>query len=114
MAGVAYKRDINDMRESPALDVMAVLEQKGALVSYTDPYVPSIEAREWPGNRDLVSASFDAETLSAADCVVILTDHRTFDYELLVAKAPLVVDARNTIKTPHPHVFKIGAPVTPA
>ncbi len=114
MAGVAYKRDINDMRESPALDVMAVLEQKGALVSYTDPYVPSIEAREWPGNRDLVSASFDAETLSAADCVVILTDHRTFDYELLVAKAPLVVDARNAIKTPHPHVFKIGAPVTPA
>jgi len=114
VAGVAYKRDINDMRESPALDVMAVLEQKGALVSYSDPYVPGIPARDWPGNRDLTSADLTADALQAADCVVILTDHRTFDYQAIVAHAPLVVDARNAVKTPHPHVFKIGAPVVPA
>jgi UDP-N-acetyl-D-glucosamine dehydrogenase len=112
VAGVAYKRDIDDLRESPALDVMAVLEQKGALVSYADPYVATIPARDWPGNRDLQSVALTADALRAADCVVILTDHRAFDYDALVANARLVVDSRNAIKRPYPHVFKLGAPVT--
>ncbi len=114
VAGVAYKRDIDDMRESPALDVMAVLEQKGALVSYADPYVATIPARDWPGNRDLESVALTPETLRAADCVVILTDHRAFDYDALVSHARLVVDSRNAIKRPHAHVFKLGAPATTA
>jgi len=111
VAGVAYKRDISDMRESPALDVMAVLEQKGATVSYADPYVPAIAARDWPGNRDLSAVELTADALREADCVVILTDHRAFDYDDLARHASLVVDTRNAIKKPHAHVFKIGAPV---
>jgi UDP-N-acetyl-D-glucosamine dehydrogenase len=114
VAGVAYKRDIDDLRESPALDVMAVLEQKGALVSYADPYVASIAARDWPGNRDLQSVALTPDSLRVADCVVILTDHRSFDYDAVVAHARLVVDSRNAIRRPHAHVFKLGAPVAPA
>jgi len=114
LAGVAYKRDIDDLRESPALDVMAVLEQKGAAVSYADPFVPAIAARDWPGNRDLASTTLTPETLGAADCVAILTDHRAFDYDAILTHARLIVDTRNAIKAPHPHVFKLGAPMTKA
>jgi len=111
--GISYKRDIDDLRESPALDVMATLDQKGAKVSYHDPYLPSLPAREWPGGFDLTSVGLRAETLAAADCVVLVTDHRVLDYDLIVRHAPLIVDTRNAIKTPHPHVFKLGAPMTP-
>jgi UDP-N-acetyl-D-glucosamine dehydrogenase len=111
--GISYKRDIDDLRESPALDVMATLDQKGAKVSYHDPYLPSLPAREWPGGFDLTSVGLRAETLAAADCVVLITDHRVLDYDLIVRHAPLIVDTRNAIKTPHPHVFKLGAPMTP-
>jgi UDP-N-acetyl-D-glucosamine dehydrogenase len=108
--GVAYKRDINDFRESPALDVLATLERKGARLTYHDPYVPSLSAGEWPGPQDLVSVPLSAETLASADCVVILTDHRVFDYDLVRTHAPLIVDSRNAIKGTSPHVFKLGAP----
>jgi UDP-N-acetyl-D-glucosamine dehydrogenase len=108
--GIAYKRDIDDLRESPSLDVMAVLHAKGAVVSYHDPYIPALPAREWPGAMDMTSVALTPAALAAADCVVIVTDHRAFDYATIVAHAPLVVDTRNAIKTPHPHVFKLGAP----
>jgi UDP-N-acetyl-D-glucosamine dehydrogenase len=110
IAGVAYKRDIDDMRESPALDVMGLLHARGAEVSYLDPYVPEIRAREWPGNMDLTSVQPARGGFGAYDCVVIITDHRTFDYEAIVAEADLVVDTRNAIHTPAPHVFRLGAP----
>jgi UDP-N-acetyl-D-glucosamine dehydrogenase len=113
--GVAYKRDIDDFRESPALDVMAELELKGARLVYYDPYVPTIAAREWPGGRDVASIqTLSTDALAAADCVVILTDHRAFDFEKIRTHAKLIVDSRNAIKTPAPHVFKLGAPTTPA
>jgi UDP-N-acetyl-D-glucosamine dehydrogenase len=108
--GISYKRDINDMRESPALDVMAVLHQKGARISYHDPYVAALPAREWPGALDLHSEPLSPEALAAADCVVIVTDHRVFDYDAIVAHARLVVDSRNAVKRPAPNVFKLGAP----
>lgn len=108
--GVAYKRDIDDYRESPAIDVMAELEQKGARLSYHDPYVPMIDARHWPGERDIESVTLSPEVLAGADCVAILTDHRCFDYDEIVKHARLVVDCRNAIKTPSPRVFKLGAP----
>jgi UDP-N-acetyl-D-glucosamine dehydrogenase len=110
IAGVAYKRDIDDIRESPALDVMGLLAQKGARVSYTDPYVPTVAARSWGGGSDLQSVPVDALPRLSIDCLVIATDHRAFDYELLAATAPLVVDTRNAIKEPYPHVFRLGAP----
>jgi UDP-N-acetyl-D-glucosamine dehydrogenase len=108
--GISYKRDIDDMRESPALDVMAVLDQKGAKVSYHDPYVAHLAGREWPAGYDLASVTLTPETLAAADCCVIITDHRVFDYDLIVRHAKLIVDTRNAIKRPHPHVVKLGAP----
>jgi UDP-N-acetyl-D-glucosamine dehydrogenase len=109
VAGVAYKRDIDDMRESPALDVMHLLESKGAQVDYADPYVPAVHAREWPGHRDLHAIEINRGTYEQYDCVVIVTDHKTFDYNAMVAGADLIVDTRNAIKQQHPHVFRLGA-----
>jgi UDP-N-acetyl-D-glucosamine dehydrogenase len=107
--GVAYKRDIDDVRESPALDVMVELVKKGAQVSYHDPYVPRLGPHEWPSG-DLASVPLTPEALAAADCVVILTNHTAFDYDAIVRHAPLVVDTRNAVKRRAPHVFKLGAP----
>jgi UDP-N-acetyl-D-glucosamine dehydrogenase len=90
--GISYKRDIDDMRESPALDVMLLLQRRGGVVSYCDPYVPAL-------NLDgLTLESVPLESAAGADCVVIITDHRAFDYKLLLEKAPLIVDSRNALK----------------
>ena len=110
IAGVAYKRDIDDMRESPALDVMGLLEEKGAVVSYVDPYVTEVHGREWSGRRDLRSEPLSRELFANYDCVVIVTDHTTFDYDAMVADADLIVDTRNAIRKRAPHVFKLGGP----
>ncbi|MGH9370302.1 MAG: UDP binding domain-containing protein, partial [Vicinamibacterales bacterium] len=110
VAGIAYKRDIDDMRESPALDVMHLLEEKGATVDYADPYVPQVDGREWSGRRDIKAIELKRASLKQYDCVVIVTDHKTFDYDTMVAEADLIVDTRNAIKKPHPHVFRLGAP----
>jgi UDP-N-acetyl-D-glucosamine dehydrogenase len=108
--GLTYKRDIDDIRESPSLDVMMLLREKGARVRYSDPYVPTLPGRAWPGGLDLQSEALTPATLAAADCVAILTEHRTVDYNAVVESAKLVVDTRNAISTIHPHVFKLGAP----
>jgi UDP-N-acetyl-D-glucosamine dehydrogenase len=107
--GVAYKRDIDDIRESPSLDVMGVLHEKGAQLAYADPYVPKLSARHWPGNVDLESVEITAANIKQYDCVVILTDHRAFDYETIVSSAKLIVDTRNAVKRNLPHVFRLGA-----
>jgi UDP-N-acetyl-D-glucosamine dehydrogenase len=114
VVGITYKRDIDDIRESPALDVMAILQQKGASVSYADPFVPTLTARGWLGGCELHSTPLDPSTLAGFDCVVILTDHRTIDYKTMVAAAPLIVDTRNAIKTRYPHVLKLGGPQSTA
>ena len=110
IAGVAYKRDIDDMRESPALDVIGLLHAKGAKVSYTDPFVPEVHGREWPGGFDLHAVDVTRGSFGKYDCVVIVTEHKAFDYDAMVAEADLIVDTRNAIKQPHPNVFKLGAP----
>ncbi|HXG55504.1 MAG TPA: nucleotide sugar dehydrogenase [Vicinamibacterales bacterium] len=110
IAGVAYKSDIDDMRESPALDVMGLLHAKGATVSYADPFVPEVHGREWSGAYDLRAVKLERGAIAQYDCVVILTEHKGFDYGTLVAEADIIVDTRNAIKKPHPHVFKLGAP----
>ena len=110
VTGVAYKRDIDDIRESPALDIMGLLHAKGARVAFADPFVVAISAREWPGGYDLRSVELKRGSLREYDCVVIVTEHRAFDYDMFVAEADLIVDTRNAIKTGHPHVFKLGAP----
>jgi UDP-N-acetyl-D-glucosamine dehydrogenase len=108
--GVAYKRDIDDVRESPALDVMNLLLKKGAKVTYHDPFAPVIDGHHWTGGVDMASIPLTPAALAAADCVVILTDHRQFDYAAIVAQSKVVVDTRNAIKTPHVNVYKLGAP----
>jgi UDP-N-acetyl-D-glucosamine dehydrogenase len=110
IVGVAYKRDIDDIRESPALDVMGVLRGRGAEVAYTDPFVPELSARAWAGNRDLTSVEITPRALAAFDCVVVLTDHSAFDYDALVDGADLVIDTRNAVKRHEAHVFRLGAP----
>src|SRR5262245_59661939 len=110
IAGVAYKRDIDDMRESPALDVMGLLHGKGAKVSYADPYVPEVHGREWSARYDIKAVDLTRGTIGRYDCVVIVTDHKSFDYEAIVAEADIVVDTRNAIKGSYPHVFRLGAP----
>jgi UDP-N-acetyl-D-glucosamine dehydrogenase len=90
--GVAYKRDIDDMRESPALDVILLLEKRGAQITYSDPHVPVLKL-------DGLNLQASPETeAAAADCVVIVTDHTAFDYAALVKRASLIVDTRNALK----------------
>ena len=91
--GVAYKRDVNDMRESPALDVMELLIRRGAIVSYTDPYVPLLEH----GSLNLKSVP-EEKAADGADCALIITDHKVFDYERIAKAFPLIVDTRNALK----------------
>ena len=90
--GVAYKRDIDDVRESPALDVMLLLQRRGGVVSYSDPYVRALHV----GEIDIEASSQAAA--ADADCVVIITDHTAFDYQRLVEQARLIVDTRNALK----------------
>jgi UDP-N-acetyl-D-glucosamine dehydrogenase len=93
--GVAYKRDIDDVRESPALDIIHLLGKRGAKVSYSDPFVAHLRADGVVPDMD----SVDAEKAAAeADCVVIVTDHKAFDYSKIVASAKLIVDTRNALK----------------
>ena len=89
--GVAYKRDIDDVRESPALDIIKRLEERGANVAYHDPHVPSF--RE--DGHAMHGVALTAEGLAGADAVVIVTDHSTVDYQQVVDQAHLVVDTRN-------------------
>ncbi len=90
--GVAYKRDIDDMRESPAIDVILLLKRRGAIVTYSDPHVPVLRTE----GIDLTASP---ETAAAgADCVVIVTDHSGFDYAALVERSKLIVDTRNALK----------------
>ncbi len=90
--GVAYKRDIDDVRESPALDIIHLLGKRGAKVSYSDPYVPKLHS-------DGIEMKAVPETkASAADCVVIVTDHKSFNYGGLAKSAKLIVDTRNALK----------------
>jgi UDP-N-acetyl-D-glucosamine dehydrogenase len=95
MLGVAYKRDINDQRESPALDIIKLLQEKGARVYYHDPYIPRISH---DGARPIRSVPINNKKLAAYDCVVIVTDHSTIDYRQVANEARLIVDTRNALK----------------
>jgi len=91
--GVAYKKDIEDLRESPALDIIRLLEQQGATVSYHDPYVPTFKE----DGHGFTSVPLTADTIKAADCVMVVTDHSSLDYGLIRANARCIVDTRNAL-----------------
>ena len=93
LLGVAYKKDIDDVRESPALDVAKLLQVKGADVSYHDPFV-----QEFKLNGDLLrSRELSAELVAEADCTVITTDHSDFDYGMILANSRIIIDTRNAL-----------------
>lgn len=91
--GAAYKPDIDDLRESPAIDVIRLLDQKGARVSYHDPYIPVIREDGWEIRSipDLMAG------VKAADCVVIVTNHKVYDYDAILKTSNLIVDTRNAL-----------------
>jgi len=95
--GVAYKRDIDDDRESPSYAIMQLLSDRGAEVSYNDPHIPRL--RPVRKHRfEMASAELSEERLAEMDAVMILTDHSSYDYEWIVTHAPLVIDTRNATK----------------
>jgi UDP-N-acetyl-D-glucosamine dehydrogenase len=94
--GVAYKREIDDLRESPALDIIRLLEEKGAEVDYHDPYVPEI--REDGHSRAHKGLELTEQLLQGVDCVVITTDHQVVDYKMVVRHAQVIVDTRNATR----------------
>ena len=93
IVGVAYKRDIDDVRESPALDIIHLLKRRGATVTYSDPYVPSIRVED-----EHLFAADEMASVGAADCAVVVTDHSSTDYEKLAGAAKLIVDTRNALR----------------
>ncbi len=102
--GVAYKRDVNDMRESPALDIIELLAKRGAVISYTDPWVPELRT----DGQSLTSTPLERVADCCPDCVVICTDHSVFTYDALVQSGVVVVDTRNALKDRHaPNIFRL-------
>ncbi len=100
--GIAYKRDVSDMRESPALDVLELLHRRGATLSYTDPYVPTLQ------DKDLSLVSVAEGEVGPVDCAVICTNHAVFDYAVMPGQFPLIVDTRNALKGHHaPNIFRL-------
>ncbi|MBX5479289.1 MAG: nucleotide sugar dehydrogenase, partial [Pyrinomonas methylaliphatogenes] len=100
LLGVAYKKDVDDVRESPALSIIDRLRAKGADVRYHDPHVEEVrfdDAHTQAGGDPLRSVALTPEELAAADCVVIVTDHSKVDYEMVVEHARLIVDTRNAL-----------------
>ncbi len=102
--GVAYKPDINDERESPALEIMDITSHKGGLVSYNDPHIPKVRTNE---GRIFESVDLTEKAIAEADCVVLTTNHKAFDLSFIQKHAKLIVDMRNMVKEKSDSVFKL-------
>jgi UDP-N-acetyl-D-glucosamine dehydrogenase len=92
--GVTYKADVNDVREAPALEIIEMLERKGAHVSYADPFVPHLAG----AGRKLTAVEATPDVIADVDCVLILSNHSSFDYSMIAERAALVVDTRNALR----------------
>ena len=103
--GVAYKKNVDDIRESPALDVMKLLENDGAELSFYDPYVSFVKLN---GNGINGHKSLTEENLKNSDAVIIMTDHDQIDFQFIEENSDLIIDSRNVIKKDLPHVIKLG------
>jgi UDP-N-acetyl-D-glucosamine dehydrogenase len=103
--GVAYKKDVDDMRESPALKIITLLQEKGADVNYNDPYIPEIPPlRKY--QLKMKSIALNKESLSSYDAVIITTDHSVYDPDFILENAKLIIDTRNLIKNKNSKVVK--------
>jgi len=103
--GIAYKRDVDDMRESPSVMVMEILRERGAKVDYSDPKVP-VFPRMREHRFDLRSVDLTPENISSYDCIVLLTDHTDFDYDGILKHADLLVDTRGKFRASSDKVVK--------
>ncbi|MGT2512707.1 UDP-N-acetyl-D-glucosamine 6-dehydrogenase [Cupriavidus basilensis] len=103
--GIAYKKNVDDMRESPSVEIMELIEAKGATIAYSDPHVPVFpKMREH--HFDLASVQLNAETIASFDAVVLATDHDKFDYSLISQYATLLIDSRGKYRVPESHIVK--------
>lgn len=103
--GIAYKKNVDDMRESPSVQVMELIQDKGGIVAYSDPHVPVFpEMREH--HFDLSSEALTAENLQGFDAVILATNHDKFDYDLIKANAALIIDTRGVYREPCDHIIK--------
>ncbi|MDH0423959.1 UDP-N-acetyl-D-glucosamine 6-dehydrogenase [Stutzerimonas stutzeri] len=103
--GIAYKKNVDDMRESPSVEIMELIEAKGGVVAYSDPHVPKFpKMREH--NFNLASEPLTAENLKRFDAVILATDHDKFDYDLISQHAKLIVDSRGKYRTPAANIIK--------
>ena len=103
--GAAYKKDVDDLRESPSLKIITLLQDKGAIVDYNDPYIPEIPPlRKY--SLKMHSVELTEENLKSYDALVIVTDHSVYDPSVILKNANLIIDTRNLIKTKHPKVVK--------
>lgn len=103
--GIAYKKNVDDMRESPSVEIMELIEAKGGIVGYSDPHVPKFpKMREH--HFDLSTEELSAENIASFDAVVLATDHDKFDYELIKKHAHLIIDSRGKYRTPAQHIIK--------
>ena len=107
LLGLAYKKDVDDPRESPAFEILHLLLDLGAEVSYHDPFIPEAPSmRSWPDLPPMRSVPLDAKTLEAVDAVMVVTDHTAVDYELVARHAPLVVDTRGVLRGARANVLR--------
>jgi UDP-N-acetyl-D-glucosamine dehydrogenase len=98
MLGVAYKKDVDDVRESPALEIMELLQDRGAILSYSDPYIPRLHKMRAYDFSHMSSSTLNADYLKSQDLALITTNHTTFDYQFIVDNSSIVVDSRNATK----------------
>ncbi len=105
--GIAYKKDIDDPRESPSLKIMQLLETRGATVDYNDPFFPTMQKMRHYDFSKKKSVTLDTKALESYDCVLIATDHSSYDYQGIVEAAALVVDSRNATRRVARHRHKI-------
>ncbi len=107
LLGVAYKKDVDDLRESPSLKLLELLSARGAVLDYNDPYFPALHKMRHYDFSDMKSVELSAERLASYDCVLIATDHSSYDYEAIVRNSKLVVDTRNATRHVKQHREKV-------
>jgi UDP-N-acetyl-D-glucosamine dehydrogenase len=105
--GVAYKKDVDDLRESPTLKIMQLLQQRGAAIDYNDPYFPQLHKMRHYNYENMKSVPLNPHTLGGYDAVVIATDHTSYDYAAIADAAKLVIDTRNATRRVVRHREKI-------
>jgi UDP-N-acetyl-D-glucosamine dehydrogenase len=96
--GVAYKKDVDDLRESPTLKIMQLLTERGAVIDYNDPYFPQLHKMRHYNFAEMTSVDLNPAVLASYECVIIATDHSSYDYDAIVESAKLVVDTRNVTR----------------